>query len=79
MFSYPGLQLAGCFQQEFLKCLLFCYDPGISHVDMLILIFDAHVHLVVLQSGDGPQSLRPGGIAGSLDLRCPELLQESQM
>lgn len=57
--------------------LVLCYDPGISH-DMLILIFDAHVHFIVLQSGDRSQSLRSGDIAGSVDLRCQELLQESK-
>lgn len=59
--------------------LVLCYDPAISHVDVLILIFDACVRLVVLQSGERPQSLRPGDTSGSLDLRYLGLLQEFQM
>lgn len=69
---YPGLQPPGCFQHGFLKCPLVCHDPGISQVNMLMSIFDAHVHLVVLQSSDWPQLLRSGDVPGSLGLRCPE-------
>lgn len=64
MFSYTGLQLAGCFQHIFLMCLLFS-----------VMILDV-LRVIVLHRGDRRQALGPGDIsrAVSLDLRCPELL-----